>query len=91
VPIFGLVYLNQEERGGTLFFKPRQGPAAERHGYQTTSDGAFELCGRIEGRFNRLAIYPGFIPHSGEIAGPWIEGEERTRHPRLTQRLQFQV
>lgn len=90
VPVFGLVYLNQEPRGGTLFFKPRgKGRGdAERPGYPR-ADEKLELCGHIEGRFNRLAIYPGFILHSGEITGQWIEGEERFTSPRLTQRLKF--
>lgn len=90
VPIFGLVYLNAEERGGTLFFAPRHAAAHSSlgSGYLTGSNDDFELLGRIEGRFNRLAIYPGFIPHSGDI-GPWIEGPGRTEAPRLTLRLPF--
>lgn len=90
IPIFGLVYLNHEERGGTLFFR-RTGESetlAEKQGYQTQSGGGYELCGRIEPAFNRLAIYPGFVHHSGEI-GSWIETEERFTSPRLTQRLMF--
>jgi hypothetical protein len=92
VPIFGLIYLNEEERGGTLFFKPKDRnvriePAA---GYPA-SDDHLAICGHIEGRFNRLAIYPGFIAHSGEIAGDWITADERLRSPRLTQRIMFFV
>ena len=91
VPIFGLVYLNRAERGGTLFFQQKakipENPEGE--GYFIGSNRDFELCGRIEGRFNRLAIYPGFVPHSGEIAGDWILGDERFTAPRLTQRLVF--
>jgi hypothetical protein len=45
--------------------------------------------GRIEAAFNRLAIYPGFVPHSGEIVGEWIKTDERFTNPRLTQRLVF--
>lgn len=91
VPIFGLVYLNEEERGGTAFFRRRQdAPDPEREGYfQGAPDGVFQKTGRIEGRFNRLAIYPGFVWHSGEI-GDWINTEDRIRAPRLTQRLVFQ-
>jgi hypothetical protein len=91
VPIFGLVYLNQEDRGGTLFFKPRPGGASsgQREGYPTDSDGAFELCGRIAGTFNRLAIYPGFMPHSGEMTGDWISSDSRFTAPRLTHRIRF--
>ena len=92
VPVFGLVYLNREERGGTLFFKQRASSdekAAKGSGYVTVSDEAFELLGRIEPAYNRLVIYPGFIPHSGEIAGDWIRGPERFESPRLTQRLVF--
>jgi hypothetical protein len=71
VPIFGLVYLNHEERGGTLFFRrsvqvAQSGPSP---GYVTEDRDGFELAGRIEPRFNRLAIYPGFVPHSGDISG----------------------
>ena len=90
IPIFGLVYLNREERGGTLFFRRLEETqaAGEKHGYQTQSGGGYELCGRIEPAFNRLAIYPGFVHHSGEI-GSWIETEERFTSPRLTQRLMF--
>jgi len=91
VPIFGLVYLNEADRGGTMFFKHGQAgePAEQRHGYFEPGDEGFELIGKIEGRFNRLAIYPGFVPHSGEIAGDWISSDERFTSPRLTQRLAF--
>jgi hypothetical protein len=90
VPIFGLVYLNEEPRGGTLFFKPRGQDAAlvDRSGYPH-SDDHLEVCGHIEGRFNRLAIYPGFILHSGEVRGDWIENDQRFSSPRLTQRIAF--
>lgn len=91
VPVFGLVYLNEIDRGGTLFFRPRRhtGAPARRHGYQVESDEFIEVCGKIEGRFNRLAIYPGFIHHSGEIKGDWIDSDERLKSPRLTQRIMF--
>ena len=91
VPVFGLVYLNREERGGTLFFQnvAKGADAAARGGYVTSSNGEFELRGRIDAAFNRMAIYPGFIPHSGEIAGDWIEDERRFTSPRLTQRFVF--
>ena len=91
VPIFGLVYLNREERGGTLFFRRTTDEHAPKPspGYLTQSRDGFELAGRIEPAFNRLAIYPGFVPHSGEIAGDWIGSNERFTHPRLTQRLLF--
>ena len=91
VPVFGLVYLNREERGGTLFFRQKVPDAedAKGSGYLTESNEAFELLGRIEAAWNRLAIYPGFVPHSGEIAGDWIRGEERFTSPRLTQRFVF--
>jgi hypothetical protein len=91
VPVFGLVYLNRAERGGTLFFQQRAEVPADGigSGYQTESSPAFDLIGRIEGRFNRLAIYPGFVPHSGDIRGDWIRGQERFSEPRLTQRLIF--
>ena len=90
VPLFGLLYLNQQSRGGTLFFKPRgqAAGAGGRSGYPR-SDEELEVCGHIEGRFNRLAIYPGFILHSGEIAGEWIESDDRFTSPRLTQRIMF--
>lgn len=91
VPVFGLIYLNREERGGTLFFKQKQAVAEEEGGggYPIGSNGAFDLLGRIEPAYNRLAIYPGFIPHSGEITGDWIQGQDRFSNPRLTQRLVF--
>jgi hypothetical protein len=90
VPVFGLVYLNEEPRGGTRFFKPRTqaAAAANRTGYPQ-ADEQFEICGHIEGRFNRLAIYPGFILHAGEIEGDWIESDDRFASPRLTQRIAF--
>lgn len=93
VPVFGLVYLNAEPRGGTLFFKPKTDapPTLDRTGYPTRSDEELEISGHIEGRFNRLAIYPGFILHSAEIEGAWIESEERLQKPRLTQRIMFFV
>ena len=90
VPIFGLVYLNPKERGGTLFFSSTgRTTGKERAGYITEEDPEYALVGKIEGRFNRLAIYPGFVPHSGEIAGDWITTDERFSEPRLTQRLTF--
>lgn len=90
VPVFGLVYLNHEDRGGTLFFQQiADEPEEVGPGYLTHSNEHFELLGKIEPRFNRLAIYPGFVLHSGEIAGDWIEGEERFTNPRLTQRFVF--
>jgi len=90
VPVFGLVYLNHEDRGGTLFFQQiADGPEEVGPGYLTHSNEHFELLGKIEAKFNRLAIYPGFVLHSGEIAGKWIEGEERFTNPRLTQRFVF--
>jgi len=91
VPIFGLVYLNREERGGTLFFRDNGAPTADDQvkGYVTGDIPGFDLVGGIEGRFNRLAIYPGFVPHTAEIAGAWIEGDDRFSDPRLTQRFVF--
>lgn len=91
VPVFGLVYLNREERGGTLFFRQKDAPSDDEQegGYLTATNDSFELLGRIEPAYNRLAIYPGFIPHSGEIRGDWIRGEDRFNSPRLTQRLVF--
>ena len=91
VPVFGLVYLNEEPLGGTLFFKPRgeTRTGVQRPGYPSRADEGFEVCGHIEGFYNRLAIYPGFVLHSGEIAGEWIETDTRFRTPRLTQRIMF--
>lgn len=90
VPIFGLVYLNETDRGGTLFFN-RSGAAASaaRSGYFSAGDAEYAPVGKIEGRFNRLAVYPGFVPHTGEITGEWITTDERFQNPRLTQRLVF--
>ena len=88
-PIFGIVYLNKEERGGTAFFRKKDGPIQpQREGYFKDTDEGFEKVGRIEGRFNRLAIYPGFIWHTAEVGG-WINSDDRLRSPRLTQRLVF--
>ena len=90
VPVFGLVYLNPEERGGTLFFdKPSGAPNPNRRGYCASDDVDFPFIGKIEGLFNRLAIYPGFVLHTGEIVGDWISGDERFAAPRLTQRFVF--
>jgi len=90
VPVFGLVYLNDPPRGGTLFFRPHGHAAGAdvRSGYPR-SDEQLEVCGHIEGRFNRLAIYHGFVLHSGEIEGDWIENDDRFGYPRLTQRIMF--
>lgn len=93
-PIFGLAYLNPTPRGGTLFFRaedPAMRDLAPAPGYPGANHDGLRLVHRIEGRFNRLAIYPGFVLHSGEIAGDWISSEERTIAPRLTQRIQFFV
>jgi hypothetical protein len=90
VPIFGLVYLNPVERGGTLFFN-RSGNAGreDRDGYFVKGDAEYAYVGKIEAQFNRLAVYPGFVPHTGEIVGDWIRTGERFSSPRLTQRLVF--
>lgn len=91
VPVFGLLYLNEEPRGGTLFFKPRAistAPGAQP-GYPSVAHERYEVCGHIEGLYNRLAIYPGFVLHSGEIEGEWIGTDKRFRSPRLTQRIMF--
>jgi imidazolonepropionase-like amidohydrolase len=56
---------------------------------EARADEQLGLAGHIEGRFNRLAIYPGFVLHSGEIDGDWIEKEDRLAAPRLTQRIKF--
>ncbi|MEO6359092.1 MAG: DUF6445 family protein [Sphingomicrobium sp.] len=90
VPVFGLIYLNEAERGGTMFFR-RKGASqsAPQLGYVGPLDKDWHFLGRIEGKYNRLAIYPGFIPHSGEIEGDWIKGDDRFTQPRLTQRLVF--
>ena len=91
VPIFGLVYLNRDDRGGTLFFRRTGEPAALARGRlcDRPAATASNCRGRIEPAFNRLAIYPGFVPHSGDISGDWIRSGERHRSPRLTQRLMF--
>lgn len=90
VPIFGLVYLNPEDRGGTLFFDhPPVPPQQQRRGYCSSEDAEYPFIGRIEGVFNRLAIYPGFVLHTGEILGSWIATDERFKSPRLTQRFVF--
>lgn len=91
VAIFGLLYLNEEERGGTMFFQPEPAtqPSEGRRGYFREGDSGFRLIGKIEGRYNRLAIYPGFVHHSGEITGEWIDAEEGRIYPRLTQRFLF--
>jgi hypothetical protein len=90
VAIFGLVYLNVVDRGGTLFFsRSGQGASQERDGYFLEGDAEYAYVGKIEGQFNRLAIYPGFVPHTGEIVGDWIRTDERFSSPRLTQRLVF--
>jgi hypothetical protein len=90
VPFFGLIYLNPQDRGGTLFFRAKSqvAPSEPRAGYQVESDDFVQLCGKIEGRFNRLAVYPGFILHTGEVKG-WIETQARFDEPRLTQRIMF--
>lgn len=91
VPVFGLIYLNREERGGTLFFDKVAGVGRDDSGtgYFTSGNREFQLRGEIEAAFNRLVIYPGFVPHSAQIAGDWIEGEARLTSPRLTQRFVF--
>jgi hypothetical protein len=91
VPVFGLVYLNEEDRGGTIFFKQVAAvtPASLEPGYPSGASNAFREIARIKPAFNRLVIYPGFVPHSGEIVGDWIQGPERLSNPRLTQRFAF--
>ncbi len=90
-PVFALVYLNVEERGGTLFFKPEGDapPQPVPHGYMADSTPGWRRIGRIEGKFNQLAIYPGGLPHSGEITGDWITQARSIGDFRLTQRFMF--
>lgn len=90
-PIFGLVYLNVEERGGTLFFE-REGntmPPPAPRGYMADSAPGWRVIGKTEGKFNQLAIYPGQLPHSGEIRGEWITEARSMADLRLTQRFIF--
>lgn len=88
--IFGLVYLNPEWRGGTLFFEQVEGePVGYADGYCIDTIPGFRLKGRISGHFNQLAIYPGFVFHTGEIAGDWIEDDRRYTEPRVTMRVIF--
>lgn len=91
VAMFGLVYLNPQPRGGTLFFERVSTHVQEEpsSGYFSVGNPEFNLVGRIDGLFNRLAIYPGFVLHSGEIEGEWIRTDERFAAPRLTLRLAF--
>lgn len=91
VPVFGLVYLSRQDRGGTMFFNQLKTTGTEdrRAGYVTASDEEFKFIGRIEPAYNRMAIYPGFVPHSGDISGDWIKGDDRFTNPRLTQRILF--
>lgn len=90
-PVFGLVYLNDPPRGGTLFYRQnkQKRELQPANGYPTAENIEVELSYHLEGLFNRLAIYPGFVLHSGEIEGNWITSEDRFRNPRLTQRIQF--
>ena len=88
--IFGLVYLNPLEKGGTLFFDRIEGEDPEpADGYCNSSIPGFALKGKIDGVFNRLALYPGFVYHTGEIAGDWITDGRRMEDPRLTMRAIF--
>ncbi|PSJ38458.1 hypothetical protein C7I55_18665 [Sphingomonas deserti] len=91
VAVFGLVDLNRDVRGGTLFFEQvAESADGTRHaGYFTGDSPDYQLRGRIAAQFNTLVIYPGFIPHSAEIEGEWIRGEARFASPRLTQRFAF--
>ena len=91
VAVFGLVYLNRDVRGGTLFFEQvAESADGTRHdGYVTGDSPDYQLRGRIAAQFNTLVIYPGFIPHSAEIEGEWIRSEARFASPRLTQRFAF--
>src|SRR5690349_19983923 len=54
VPVFGLVNLNEEPRGGTLFFRPRADSAAREihEGYPSRIHDRYEVCGHIEGLYN---------------------------------------
>lgn len=89
-PVFALVYLNEQPRGGTLFFeKAKTAFGTRSEGYISADDPEFKCIGRIDGLFNRLAVYPGFVLHSGEIDPSWIGTDQRFTSPRLTLRLAF--
>jgi hypothetical protein len=91
IPLIGLVYLNKEERGGTLFFE-QMGPAEDAdglQGYFTGSNDNWRLRAKAEGRFNRFVLFPGELAHSAEIEGDWILDGRRLLSPRLTMRLLF--
>ena len=93
MPIFGIVYLSAEDLGGTLFFETLGSEAddepSDLQGYFSESNGRWRLAGKAAGTFNRLVMFPGELPHTGEIKGDWILSEKRLSNPRLTMRLLF--
>ncbi|KAA1176110.1 hypothetical protein FWJ25_02970 [Marinobacter salinexigens] len=105
-PMLGVIYLNVQDYGGTVFFRNRDtgsmtvvSPAEKAHyesvtksqsekrpdTYITDSQGAWEKVTAIEGRLNRLVIWPGNVWHSVEVKVPPEQGSLNEK--RLTQRV----
>lgn len=89
-PLFALVYLNPTPQGGTLFFeRDDHGEPVAPRGYCGPSVEGYRHVGKIEGRYNRLALYPGFHPHSGEIDEDDLMARLSRNEPRVTMRAVF--
>lgn len=105
-PMLGVIYLNTEDFGGTVFFRNRETgsmrvvtPAEKEHykavtseragsraeSYIVDSQGPWEKVTAIEGKLNRLVVWPGNVWHSVEVK---VAPERGVLHEkRLTQRI----
>ncbi|MBQ91945.1 MAG: hypothetical protein CMG87_01585 [Marinobacter sp.] len=109
-PMLGVIYLNQLDFGGTVFFRNRdtgsmvvRTPTEREHyskvtsarknkhaeGYVIDSSGPWEKVISLEGRYNRLVIWPGNVWHSVEVKVPPEQGGLHEK--RLTQRVIVEV
>lgn len=107
-PMLGVVYLNEQDYGGTVFFRNREtgsmkvvtetekahyAALSEDTGdappqplnYITDTTEIWEKVDTIDGKFNRLVIWPGNVFHSIEVKVDPSLGN--TEDKRLTQRV----
>ncbi|MFC6439086.1 DUF6445 family protein [Bowmanella sp. JS7-9] len=105
-PMLGVIYLNEQDLGGTVFFRNRetnsmtvvteaqkahyQNLSAQRKldtplGYVTDTNTQWEKVDTIEGKLNRLVIWPGNVFHSIDVKVNPASGQLDEK--RLTQRV----
>ena len=77
-----------EHRDALVKFLDEQGAAFAPSGYDVVEDGAWERIYTIEGKFNRLVVYPGNVFHSIDVKD--VPASFSVETSRLTQRIIIQ-